>query len=276
MSTTLYVSDLDGTLLGADSRVSRRSAEIITDLTDRGVMITAATARTPATVDGLLRGTGLRLPVIVMTGAAMWHPVKRCFEMQHFIDGDTVEIIRLTMGRHGLSPFVYTIDAAGIIHTRHYGPVSKRDREFAAERSHLPLKRLYMIDAQWSAVEPRTILVLAMGPVAQVMTCADALRATGECGVSAYTDIFHPETALLEVLAKGVSKASAIRALADQLGADRVTAFGDNLNDIPMLQAADHAVAVGNAMDQVKAVADEVIGTNTADSVARYILEREG
>lgn len=52
---TLFVTDLDGTLLGSDSRVSTRSAQLLADLTEAGVMITAATARTPATVDPLLR-----------------------------------------------------------------------------------------------------------------------------------------------------------------------------------------------------------------------------
>ena len=48
--STLYVSDLDGTLLNPDSRVSERSAAILNRLVERGVMFTPATARTPATV----------------------------------------------------------------------------------------------------------------------------------------------------------------------------------------------------------------------------------
>ena len=52
-------------------------------------------------------------------------------------------------------------------------------------------------------------------------------------------------------------------------------AFGDNLNDIPMMRVADVAVAVGNALSQVKAEADVVIGANTADAVAQFIKDRE-
>ena len=57
------------------------------------------------------------------------------------------------------------------------------------------------------------------------------------------------------------------------MGADRLTVFGDNLNDIPMMQVADCAIAVENALPEVKAVAHEIIGPNTSDSVARYILK---
>ena len=52
--------------------------------------------------------------------------------------------------------------------------------------------------------------------------------------------------------------------------------FGDNLNDLPMMAVADVAVAVANAMPQVREAADIVIGANDTDSVARYMLEHAG
>jgi hypothetical protein len=52
-----------------------------------------------------------------------------------------------------------------------------------------------------------------------------------------------------------------------------VVVFGDNLNDLPMMEVADYAVAVDNAFDEVKAAADMVIGPNYDDSVARFICE---
>lgn len=49
--------------------------------------------------------------------------------------------------------------------------------------------------------------------------------------------------------------------------------FGDNLNDLPMMRVADTAVAVGNALPEVREEAAVTIGPNSADSVARFILE---
>ena len=48
-------------------------------------------------------------------------------------------------------------------------------------------------------------------------------------------------------------------------------AFGDNFNDISMLEAAGTGVAMGNADDAVKARANIVIGDNTTDSIAKFI-----
>ena len=50
-----------------------------------------------------------------------------------------------------------------------------------------------------------------------------------------------------------------------------VIAFGDNYNEISMLEAAGTGVAMGNADDAVKARANVVIGDNTVDSIAQYI-----
>ena len=55
-----------------------------------------------------------------------------------------------------------------------------------------------------------------------------------------------------------------------------MVACGDNLNDVGMFEAADVRIAVGNATQELKALADRVIGPHDADSVVREICEMEG
>jgi hydroxymethylpyrimidine pyrophosphatase-like HAD family hydrolase len=78
---------------------------------------------------------------------------------------------------------------------------------------------------------------------------------------------------LLEISAAGVTKASALRQLCDDLGigAAEVVALGDMVNDLPMLRWAGRAVAVANAHPDVLAAADEVIGGNADEGVAAYV-----
>ncbi len=275
-SKTLFVTDLDGTLLGSDSRISAKSAQILTDLVSSGIKITAATARTPATVDGLLRGSGLRLPVIVMTGAALWDPVKRNYISYRAIETDVAGEIRQLMTTFGLRPFVYRLDSRGILHTYHNGPMTKAEKAFAAERSRLPLKRLHLDHPDGELNVTGTVLFFAIGTRENVYACAESLRLLGSCSVSAYNDIFNPDSAYIEVMAEGVSKATAVTELAKKLKVKSVTVFGDNLNDIPMMQIADHAVAVANAQEEVKNIADETIGSNFEDAVPLYIKKVTG
>ena len=72
-----------------------------------------------------------------------------------------------------------------------------------------------------------------------------------------------------------MTKASGLRELARHLDIsdDRIVAFGDMPNDIPMLSMARHGVAMENAHPDAKSVADEITATNDEDGVAR-ILER--
>lgn len=63
-----------------------------------------------------------------------------------------------------------------------------------------------------------------------------------------YHDIFGDSIGIIEAFSDEATKAFAMRALADEIGADETVAFGDNINDLPMMSAADVAVAVGNAL----------------------------
>ena len=69
---TLYISDLDGTLLNSNSIVTSHSVENINLLLQKGMLFTIATARTPATVVPLLKQLQLDLPVVLMNGAVLY------------------------------------------------------------------------------------------------------------------------------------------------------------------------------------------------------------
>ena len=112
-----------------------------------------------------------------------------------------------------------------------------------------------------------------MGNPDRIFPLADELRATTSCSVSSYIDIFGDDTAILEVLAPGLNKADSVKKIARRCGADRIVVFGDNLNDISMMEIADVAVAVENARDEVKDKARMIIGPNYTDSVARFIAD---
>lgn len=272
MERTLYVTDMDGTLLGADSRVSDRSARIISELSRHGALITVATARTPATVEPLLAETYTALPAIVMTGASLWNRSERRYVSPCLIPPGVACDIEDMCRRHGVSPFVYMFGDDGILDVYYEGVMSAKERAFVEERMNLPLKR-FIINERCCASRghERVALYFAMGERERIFSLADALRENVDCSVSSYVDIFGADTGILEVFAPQVSKAAAVRALARDTGAGRVVVFGDNLNDLPMMAVADVAVAVDNALPEVKAKADVVIGRNTDDAVACYI-----
>lgn len=272
VNRTLYVSDMDGTLLGSDSLVSRRTARIISELSRQGALITVATARTPATVVPLLSETFTLPPAIVMTGAAQWLRSTGEFCNVSFIPREDLDAIRGVCGGYDIHPFVYSLDSPSFLSVYHDGEeLNPQEEAFYRARCHLALKKFHLGCA--APDRDRIVLCYATGPHERIFAAGEELKKRGGISLSCYYDIFDRGMAHLEMFAPGVSKAAAVQALRASLGVERVVVFGDNLNDMPMMGVADYAVAVGNAFEEVKEMADEVIGPNTDDAVARFILD---
>ncbi len=269
----LFITDLDGTLLDGFAKVSNTSARIISDLSHRGALISVATARTPATVDPLLTHTFTTLPAIVLTGAAMWNRVHRCYQDTRLIDSEAAAGAVDALRSAGINPFIYSLSDKNMLNVFYNGTMSPREEKFANDRRGLALKRFRLNEP--TGLEhyiPGTILIFAIGRADSIFEQAERLCGDSRLSISVYNDNYNPDSGIMEILACGVSKASAVMQLKEMTGARHLTVFGDNLNDLPMMAVADTSVATANAMPAVLDAADIVIGPNTEDSVARYIL----
>ncbi len=273
MKKTLYVSDLDGTLLNEHSQVSAESVEMLNCAIDQyGAMFTCATARTPATIVPLLEQVHVSLPMIAMAGAAMWNNVKHDFENVRAIPDDVIAQVLAIYERHGVRPFVYR-HRGGVIEAYHSDVLSVDEREFVEARSHTPFKH-FSLGKGYGMGGNEAMLVFSIDRYSVLKRVYDDIVSAGvSCSPVCYHDIFDPEMGVLEMYSCGTDKASAIAVLAHQVGADCVVVFGDNRNDMPMMRIADCSVAVENAFPEVREMADVVIGANTADSVARWIVD---
>lgn len=275
---TLYVTDLDGTLLDPSSRVPDESREILNSLIDRGAMITVATARTPATVELLLDGLhaattpeGRDIPAIVMTGAAYWNRRLRRYDYITLMSDHDSRIIRDAFRAAGINPFNYTLGANEVLEVFHAAPLSDRENAFYRERRNLPLKRFHI--GQEAGEDAATVLYFAIGTPDKADILCRMVNDRTRCSAAWYRDIFNPEVAFMDIYAGSCSKANAVKDVARELGCDRIVVFGDNLNDLPMMRVADVAVAVENALPEVRDMASTIIGSNASDSVARFILD---
>lgn len=275
---TLYVSDLDGTLLQPDARLSEETLRMLNYAISRGVLFTIATARTPATVAPILSDLDLRLPAIVMTGTALWNKADNTYSDIRYMDEDAVkELIRIYR-KNKFPTFLYTLPE-NIIHIYHIGSLSKIEREFLEERKTTPYK-LTCVPEDGESVLPynldKTVLFYGMQPDKLAKKTFAETREVANCRAQMYYDFYGPEIGILEAFSPRSTKAEAIGELASRLGVERIVAFGDNLNDIPMLELADVGVAMENGVEETHAVADIVIGKNTDNAVAKFILQDAG
>lgn len=290
MGKTLFITDLDGTLLNSFHQISADSRTLLNHAIARGALFSVATARTPATVYKIMEGIDMRLPMVVMTGAALWDiHTGRYSEVQYFRPRQVDEVVR-AYREAGSGAFLYTLrkdrdeaDADGgipgpkrDIQIYHFGKMTEMERAFMLERADNPYK-FFHVDADGISELPdvvdNAVLFFGIRPDREGREAYGRLRRIRGVNPMYYHDWFGPDVAEAEAFPEGATKARAIKRLAHAAGADRIVVFGDNRNDLSMMAVADWSVAVGNALDEVKQAADEVIGSNEADAVPRKILE---
>ncbi len=274
---TLFISDLDGTLLQPDATLSRTTVSLLNRSVAEGKLFSIATARTPATVVPILKEVDLRLPAIVITGAAMFDiktgNYSHIQRMREEVSRQLVDIYR----NSDTSTYMFTLGDDDLINIYHLcGRLTPIQQLFYEQRINSPYKRFHLSDDGSDTLPPTfddTILFYTMLPDAKTRSAYELIKDLPGVKAQYYHDIYGEETGILEAFAAGATKANAVRRLAEQTGADRVVCFGDNVNDLPMMEVADVAVAVENALPEVKEAADMVIGPNTSDSVARFIAD---
>lgn len=277
---TLYLSDLDGTLLQPDVTLSDTSRNILRKLTERGTLFTVATARTPYSVVPILGDLIPSVPGILMNGVLLYDFQKKRITHAEVLPAEVAYTAIALMEQYQITGFAYTYDQQDGILTAWYENLdTAARREFHDERVTLYQKPFRQVD-HFSALADQSLVYLALMDTTDVLDpLADALRTLPGIHLSYYQDNYRPGIWFLEVSSSLASKEHTTRKLrtlyADQLGFDRIVGFGDNLNDLPLFAACDQAYAVENARNEVKEAANGTIGYNTEDAVAHTIHSLE-
>ena len=266
---TLYVSDLDGTLLRRDKTVSDFTVKTINELTARGMLFSYATARSYVSAGRMTRGITAHIPVIIYNGAfILENGTKRTMLFEHMPGEDARRVLDILLA-HDIYPIVYAM-VDGVEKYTHCPKLeSQAAKTFEDGRPG---------DVRANPVADPAELY--RGDIFNI-TCIDdseKMRPLYEQMKDQYqclwfTDIYTGNR-WFEILPQNATKANAILRLKEMLGCDRVVCFGDAENDVSMFRIADECYAMANAVDELKAIATGVIGSNEQDGVARFLRER--
>jgi Cof subfamily protein (haloacid dehalogenase superfamily) len=273
---SIYVCDLDGTLLRSDGTLSAFSRDGLNRLVEAGVQLTVASARGAAGMRALLEGVRLRLPVIELNGAF---------------------VSELGSGRHIAGNVLSEQDACaaleGILATG-VDPVlstwdGRRDRVHFGTRVNESIG--WYVEEKRAHRDPRLtacedlLAVARIEQVAQVTTFAldceggplvERLRsALGEdATVHGSPNVYRPGWTEITIQHRAADKGAAVPALLAACEAPdaEVVACGDHLNDLPLFAAARRSVAPANAHPAVLEAATEVVASSDEDGIVRYLL----
>lgn len=263
--STLYVSDLDGTLLRSDETISKYTYNVINSLTKRGMLFSYATARSLITSKKVASGINAKIPLSVYNGAFVIDNRTGDILIENYFDGE-VDTVLDDLFSNGVYPIVYAyIDG-------------KEKFSFVPELCSKGMGKFLDSrkgDVRTNAV--RTINELKSGKIFYI-TCIDEpqkLEALYRKYKDAYRCVYQTEIYTkeqwLEIMPLDVSKARAIKQLQSLLKCEKLVVFGDGKNDIDMFELADESYAVQNAHEDLKKIATSVISSNDEDGVAKWL-----
>lgn len=270
---TLYLTDLDGTLLRSDGSLSPFTKRAIDALSAHDVLFTFATARTYATVIPMFRNVDLRCPLVLMNGVCIYDPVKKQTIRHHALPVELGKEAERIFAKYGKNPMLY-FEKDSTMRVEYKALVNEPQKHYVAQRDNFYNKGFEQVDA-YHFDEGDFLYVVTLDKKEEIEDLYHEMNALPGISFNFYADNY-TDCYFLEGMCDTVSKASGAMELKQMLGADKIVAFGDNLNDIPLIEAADEGYAVGNAHPQLKEKATGVIGSNDEDAVVRFVLERHG
>lgn len=271
---SLYISDLDGTLLNSDKEISKFTRETLNSLIANGVHFSIATARTAATAVRILSGVNINVPVVLMNGVIIYDICRSKYIKTEAIPVHTANAVIDILKEYEITGFMYAIFNDSLV-TYYENLYSKALKDFHDERVMKYNKYYEQVDSFSSkTARDRIIYFSLIDEYERLSIVLNGLRNQTDVNMVLYRDIYAENLWYLEIFSKNASKYNAVKYLREYCNFDRVIGFGDNLNDIPLFKACDESYAVSNAVDELKEKATGVIGDNNSDGVARFVAER--
>lgn len=268
---TLYVTDLDGTLLNSQKEVSAYSKKVINKLIEDGMQFAFATARSLSTAAKVVEGIYFKTPIVAYNGVHIFEPQTGKRIASEGFEIEEIECIKSVMEKYSLMPFVYSFVDGNEYVSWIKGTETKGSAAYIADRKDD--KRMRPLDVYEKLYEGEVFYFSCIGPREAYEKAYEEFSQDERFICMMQAEPYDKEVYWLEVLPRKASKANAILKLKEILGCDRIVSFGDGINDIPMFRISDECYAMENAVEQLKEIATGVIGNNNEDGVAKWLVE---
>lgn len=250
-------SDIDGTLLNSQHQITPKTEEAIKNVLKQGIPFIPVSARPPYAITPYTEQLGAQHGMICYSGAlildknltALYSVILAPQDLQK-LNTLLADFARLSISYYaGLDWFCNDVNNNWI----------KQESEITGLSAKL---------LQGNLTDVHKILI--MGSAEEIQIVEPVLKQA-----LPHLSIQRSKDEYLEITNSAATKAKAIQFMAQHLGisAEQIIAFGDNFNDLDMLQYAGLSIAMGNAPDAIKQVAKEVTATNNEDGIA-LVLNR--
>lgn len=241
----LYVSDLDGTLLNKNEEVNLYTVQQLNKLIDHGLNFTISTGRGNS-VRTILKAIHFKLPIMILNGTLNYD-----FAKKEYIDGKPIP-------KEKVLEIMQVVNAFGFQKFEIQTILDNKVSRFAI--SH------------WDEKSPCLALNI-VNTKEKMEELSKILNQISGINFFIHKKVYSEHEWFCDIVLENVSKASRLKNFKEQYGFDKVIAFGDSENDLPLADVADEFYAVENATNIVKQRATAVIGSGFNNGVVHFISQ---
>jgi Cof subfamily protein (haloacid dehalogenase superfamily) len=267
MDVECCICDLDGTLLNSAMTISEENISAIRNLHDRGIMVVLATGRNDLYVKDIAHQLGISTPIISCNGGLV-----RCqntgevLYSKHLPSPTDGMIVEYCLAKK----YDFTVSSYDCIYHQKDSERVAVFHQYNAKVQpafRVPLKEIVQLDA------------LPLGKLLKVF-----IWKLNASQIAEFSQLYNRDGMLtivssekngLDIMAQCTSKGEALRFFSKKydINLAKTVVFGDNYNDISMMELVGHPIAVANAEEKVKQTAKYVTLSNNEDGVAHAIRQ---
>ena len=265
MKPHLIVLDLDGTLLTDQKVISEKTKKILAKALEVGHQVMIATGRPFRSSEMYYKELGLKTPIVNFNGAFVHHPADASWGTYHTPIGLDV-VHQVVESMHDFNFHNIVAEVLDDVYVHHHDEKLMDIFRFGDPTITTGDLRNFL------KVDPTSMLIHA--PYEKVELIHDHLS-------SVHAEVIDHRRwgapwHVIEIVKSGMSKAVGLDRVSKSLGISKenIIAFGDEDNDLEMIDFAGIGVAMGNAIKPLKNIANEVTLSNNEDGIAELLMDR--
>ena len=255
----MVVSDVDGTLVTSDKRLTDGARSAVTRLHAANIGFTITSSRPPFGMAMLLQPLAISLPIGPFNGSSIVDPQLKVITQQTIPAEASRQALRV-LSDFGIDAWLFTNEQWLIA----------RDDGKYVPHEEATIKSSPTIVADFDRyLAAGCKIVGASADAERLKQCEAAMQAR----LGHQASVARSQSYYLDVTPPGQNKGVFVEAMARRCGVPQaaIATIGDMSNDVPMFKTSGVSVAMGNATPEVKAHASHVTGSNEQDGFAEAI-----
>lgn len=270
MSYKLIVTDMDGTLLGSNHQVTDENKLALKKALEKGINVAVATGRMFDSAKSHTSFLGNKMPIISCNGALIQEAETGEVIYSNKMDSNVCLDIINILEKHNVFYQCCTSDTLMCKYNKEYLEKYKDIHDSMAKEINIVIKDDFTKDVLENDILKLIVSEENNGELLEKLKKDISKVADLEITSSWFNNI--------EIMNKDVNKGNAVSHIAKYLGIDKkdIIAFGDNYNDVSMLEYVGMGVAMGNADDFIKEKANYITSINDESGVAKALYNLAG